>query len=127
MLIQIDLSPDINEINNGTVFRKPGDFINLTTDEAFEYGEDTWSGVGLMLTSVRSDFTKRTIAMEAIETKLAGSNYNSKTGFIGDAATMASVYDSATDDDKNYAYIAQDNDPDPPTLGTAEDPAYVTW
>jgi hypothetical protein len=116
---------DINEINSGTAFRKPGDFINLTTDEAFEFGSDTWTAVGLMLTSVRSDFTKRLIAMEAIETKLAGSGYGSKTGFIGDGATMASDYDSATDDDKNYAYIALDGTP--PTVGTAADPAYVTW
>lgn len=121
-------SVDINEINNGTAFRKPGDFIDMTTDEAFEHGDDTWVGVGLMLTSVRTDFTKRTIAMEAIETKLAGSDYNSKTGFIGDGTTMASDYDSATDDDKNYAYIASGGPPEEDyVLGTANDPAYVTW
>ena len=117
-------SVDINEINNAASFRKPGDFLDMTTDEAFEHGDDTWVGVGLMLTSVRTDFTKRTIAMEAIETKLAGSDYNSKTGFIGDGATMASDYDSATEDDKNYAYIASGT---PPELGAAGDPAYVTW
>jgi hypothetical protein len=116
---------DISEINNIAEFRKPGDFINMTTDEAFEYGENTWVGEGLMLTSVRSDFIRRTVSMEAIETKLAGSSYNSKTGFIGDVATMAGDYDSATDENKNYAYIAAAGTP--PTVGTAADPAYVTW
>ena len=107
---------DINEVNNGTVLRKPGDFINMTTDEAFEFGENTWVAENVMLTSIRPDYLKGVIAFEAIETRFSGSSYQSKIGVIS-AGTPAD-YDAASDTEKEYGYIS------PLTGG---DPDYVIW
>jgi hypothetical protein len=123
----IKWSVDINEINNGTILRKPGDFLYMTTDEAFGHSDEAWTDEGLMLTSIRSDFTKRVVAMEAIETKLSGSGYQSKVGFIH-GGTPVDYDASPSEEEKKYAYIA-DTAVDPPLLDVdgLNDPAYVTW
>ena len=120
----IKWSTDLNDINNGTIFRKPGDFLNITTDEAFEQGENTWVAEQVVITSMRPDYLRQVIQFEATETKFSGSVYNSKVGFIHDSTTSPTDYDSATDAMKDYAYVC---DTPALTVGTVANPAYVIW
>jgi hypothetical protein len=114
-------STDINEINNGTVLRKPGDFILMTTDEAFERGQDTWVDEQLMITSIRPNFMKRIIEFEAIETTLAGSAYESRVGFW--APNSHPDYDASDEEEKKYGFWCDAGE----KLGAADDEPRVWW
>ena len=44
--------------------------MDLTTDEALEKGDSTWSNERLMITSLRPDFKASKLQVEAVETKM---------------------------------------------------------
>lgn len=88
----------INNVAYGSAFLKPTDLIDLTTDEAFEYGEEGWAGERIMLTSVRPDVEKGVVDIEGLETK----QYK-VYGFIAPAGQAN--YGTATATEKLRAYI----------------------
>ena len=88
----------INNVAYGSAFLKPTDLIDLTTDEAFEYGDTTWTGERIMLTSMRPDVEKGVVDVEGLETK----QYH-LYGFIAPAGQAN--YGTATAEEKKRAYI----------------------
>jgi hypothetical protein len=108
---------DINNVAYNSVFIKPTDLKDLTTDEAFEKGDSTWVAERVMLTSVRPDIAKGRVQIEAIETKM----YH-LYGFIAPASQPD--WNSATAVQKEYAYLgdAANNE-----LGSANDPGFYIW
>ncbi len=101
----VSFDVDIAKAGFGGVFIKPTDMKDLTTDEAGEKGDLTWTQERVMLTSVRPDMGKGVIHLEAIEARMyhhycfispAGTpDYGSASdyeklyyGFIGDANNM---------------------------------------
>jgi hypothetical protein len=88
----------MNKAISGTAFIKPTDIKDLTTDEAFEFGDLSWTKERLMLTSVRLDVATGEVSIEAIEMKQYR-NY----GFIAPAGQPD--WDSATPSQKEYAYL----------------------
>lgn len=61
---------DLNDMAFGNRFIRPADLKDLTTDEASSFGNESWSGRRLMLTSVRPDFSTHKVSVEAIETRM---------------------------------------------------------
>jgi hypothetical protein len=108
---------DINNVAWSSTFIKPTDFKDITTDEAVEKGANTWSLKRCILTSIRPDFTKGKVRVEAID-----ANMDRKYAFI--APPGQPNWDSATDAEKEYAYIgdAANNQ-----LGAANDPGFYHW
>jgi len=106
----------INNVAYGSAFLKPTDLIDLTTDEAFEYGEEGWAGERIMLTSVRPDVEKGVVDVEGLETK----QYKIY-GFIAPASQPD--WDSASDAEKLYAYIGDASN----KLGAANDDGRYIW
>ncbi|MEE9614858.1 MAG: hypothetical protein V3W31_07935 [Thermodesulfobacteriota bacterium] len=108
---------DINNVAWNSEFRKPADFVDLTTDEASDKGQDGWNKERMMITSLRPDFSASKVQIEAIQTKMYR-NY----GFIAPAGYPD--WDGATDAQKEYAYIgdAADNQ-----LGAGNDPGFYIW
>lgn len=108
---------DINNVAWSSEFIKPTDLKDLTTDEATDKGQNTWSVERMMLTMVRSDFNRGDVQIEAIQTRLFR-----KYGFIAPAGQPD--WDSATEAHQEYAYIgdAANNE-----LGAANDEGFVIW
>lgn len=94
----VSFDVDISKAGYGGVLIKPTDLKDLTTDEASEHGDLTWTAERVMLTSVRPDMGKGVVHLEAIETR----QYR-RYGFIAPAGYPD--YGSATDAQKEYAYI----------------------
>lgn len=89
---------DINDVSINSKFIKPTDFVNLTTDEAVSKDDITWVDEYMMITSVRPDFNKGKVNLEAVQTKLV-LNY----GFISPAGFPD--FSSATTEQRRYGYI----------------------
>ena len=108
---------DINNMAWASTFIKPTDFKDITTDEAVEKGVNTWSLKRCILTSIRPDFSNNKVRVEAID-----ANMDRKYAFI--ASAFQPDWDSATDAEKEYAYIgdAANNQ-----LGAANDPGFYHW
>jgi hypothetical protein len=117
----VSFDVDINNVafddGSGAAFIKPTDFKDLTTDEAADKGESSWVLNRMMLTSVRPDFARGRVKIEAIETHMLN-----KYAFIGHAGRPD--WDSANDVDKEHAYIgdAANNE-----LGAANDTGWSMW
>ncbi len=94
----VSFDVDINNAAWNSAFIKPTDIKDLTTGEASGKGTTTWVKNRMMLTSVRPDFEKHTVQIEAVETK-----FYRRYGFIAPAGLPD--YGSATDAQKEYAYI----------------------
>ena len=92
------LELDLNHVAIGSEFLKPTDVIDLTTNEAFSYGKDSWLKERMMVTSVRPNLSGHKLSVEAVQTKMY-LNY----GFI--APSGFPDYSSATSDEREYAYI----------------------
>ncbi|MBI5233520.1 MAG: carbohydrate binding domain-containing protein [Deltaproteobacteria bacterium] len=109
---------DMNALSYNNKLRTVTDLIDLTTDEAFEKGDDSWTKERVMLTSLRPDFEKHKVRVEAIETKI----YTNKYGFIG-ASSITADWDSAAAAQKLYAFIGDSNN----QLGAANDEGFKIW
>ncbi len=94
----VSFEVDLNNAAWNSAFIKPTDIKDLTTDEAFGKGYSGWSKNRMMLTSVRADFEKHKVSIEAVETK-----FYRRYGFIAPAGLPD--YTSATDAQKEYGYI----------------------
>lgn len=92
----VKFSVDINNAAYNSTFIKPSDLKDLTTDDAFEYGDTGWNAERVMLTSVRANGDA--LEIEAIETK----QYHIY-GFI--APSGYPDYGSATAEQKKRAFI----------------------
>ncbi len=113
----VSFEVDINNVAHNSEFIKPTDFKDLTTDEAADKGENTWTLNRMMITSMRPDFARGRVKVEAIETHMVR-----QYAFIGHAGRPD--WDSATDADKEHAYIgdAANNQ-----LGAGNDPGFYHW
>lgn len=108
---------DINNVAYNSAFIKPTDLKDLTTDEAAEKGRSSWSGRRCFITSVRPDFARGRVKIEAMDAKL-----DRKYAVIPPAGQPD--WDSATDAEKEYAYIGKVGTN---TLGAADDPGFYHW
>ena len=99
---EVTFDVDINHVARGTSFIKPTDLIDVTTDEAFEKGKDSWTNERLMITSTRPDFSGSKISIAAIKTGIPADNTR-RFGFI--APTGFPDYAAATDAQREYAFI----------------------
>ena len=106
---------DLNNCATGTAFIKPTDLKDITTDEAFEKGEDTWTKERCMLTSVRPDFASGKVSVEAVETK-----FYRRYGFIAPAGYPD--YPSASAAQREYGFIGDANNK---VNGGTEDGYYI--
>jgi hypothetical protein len=106
---------DVNNMAFNSIFIKPTDQKDITTDDAFEKGDSTWLKERVFLTSVRPDFTKQMADVEAIEMK----TYN-RYGFIAPAGFPD--YTSATDTQKEYAFVGSTSN-----LVGGTDRGYFIW
>jgi hypothetical protein len=98
----VSFSIDLNEINNNGNLLKVSDTIQMTTDEAFDQGQDSWSVERLFVTSVITDFSKGIVKMKAVQSR-AGYQAGKKYGFIAPAGQPD--YPSASDTERFYCYI----------------------
>ena len=112
--IKFDL--DINNVAWNSQFIKPTDLKDITTDEAFEFNESSWSNKRVMLTSIKPDFEKNKIQCEAIETQLF-----KRYGFIAPAGYPD--YPTATTVQREYAFIG--NSSNQVNAGTVD--GYIIW
>lgn len=94
---------DINNGVNGTEFLKPTDLKDITTVDAGVMGVKTFLKERMMLTSVRPDFGRGNITLEAAQTRLYG-----RYGFIA-PASLTEEWDGASDSEKEYAFIGNIN------------------
>jgi len=101
--------------NNGEMW-KPTDLFKLTTDDACVKGKDSFNAESMMVLSVRPNSGANEIALSAIQTKLY-----KRYGFIG-SASMTSDYPSATEAEREYAFIGDSNNK---VNGGAEDGYYI--
>lgn len=99
---------DISNVAWASAFIKPTDIKDITSDEAFEKGVNSWTKERVMITSLRPDFTSGKVGVEAIETR----QYR-LYGFIAPAGYPN--YGSASAAQKEYCYIR------------ASSPQYHVW
>ena len=98
-IASINFEVDLNDASYQSEFLKPTDIKYITTDEVFDKDSTGWSSESIMITSVRPDFEKQIINLEAIQTKLY-----KKYGFIAPAGYPD--YGAASAAQKEYAFIA---------------------
>ncbi|MEK6532110.1 MAG: hypothetical protein AABZ23_06440 [Deltaproteobacteria bacterium] len=94
----VSFEVDINRCSYNSIFVKPTDLKDITTDEACSKGYDTWNLERVMLTSVKPDFEKGKISVEAIQARM-----KRQYGFIAPAGYPD--YASATTAQRQYAYV----------------------
>ncbi len=99
----VSFSVDINHVTNGSNYLKPTDLVDLTTDEASEKGEGTWNKTRLMITGLRPDFAGAKVKIDAIDTGMT-----KRYGFIAPAGYPD--YDTATDEQRERAFIGRASD-----------------
>lgn len=107
---------DIKEMAHSSEFLRPTDLKDLTTGESFEKGESEWTQERVLLTSVRPDFEKNILNIEAVETK-----FYQRYGFVAPAGQAD--YGAATVSEKERAYIG--NASNKVAGGTID--GYVAW
>ena len=98
----VSFDVDINNVAWSSTFIKPTDFKDITTDEAVEKGANTWSLKRCILTSVRPDFARGIVKVEAID-----ANMYRRSAFI--APDDYPDYPGATAAQREYAYIGDSN------------------
>jgi hypothetical protein len=98
----VSFSIDLNEINNNGNLLKVSDTIQMTTDEAFDQSQDSWSLERLFVTQVITDFSKGIVKMKAVQSR-AGYQAGKKYAFIAPAGQAD--YPAATDAERFYCYI----------------------
>ena len=99
----ISFEIDINNVVRDSNFMKPTDIVDITTDEAFTKGEATWTTERMVITSLRPNFATGRVKIEAAQSAL-----DKKYGFIAPAGQ--NDYDTATDSEKERAYIGRASD-----------------
>jgi hypothetical protein len=98
-------------------FLKVSDVIKISSERIITKGKPEWSDELIFLTSARPDFQKKRMRMTGMQTTFA-----KRYGFIA-PSTVTADYDGATDDEREYAFIADASN----YLGTNNDPAYHIW
>ena len=96
----ISFEIDINNVVRDSNFMKPTDVVDITTDEAFGKGGNTWATERMVITSLRPNFATGKVKIEAAQSKL-DKNY----GFI--APSGQNDYDTAIGTEREYAYIGR--------------------
>lgn len=94
----VSFEVDINNAAYGSAFVKPTDLKDLTTAEACAAGSGEWVRNRMMLTSVRPDFERYKVAIEAVETRM-----HKTYGFIAPAG--GPDYSGASAAQKEYGFI----------------------
>lgn len=112
----ISFDVDIINVALGATFIKPTDIKDITSDEAFEKGVNTWAGERVMVTSLKPDFAKGKVSVEAVETR-----FYRRYGFIAPAGYPN--YSSATTAQKEYAYIGDASN----MVNGGTENGYVVW
>lgn len=112
---EVKFALDINNIAWDAQIVKPTDLKDLTTDESFEFGNSSWLEERLMITSIKPDFEKHRIEVEAIETKLY-----KRYGFITPVGYPD--YPTATPSQREYAFIGNSSNQ---VGSSAEDGYYI--
>lgn len=95
----VSFAVDVNHMVSSGEFIKPTDLKDITTSDACEKGFPSWTRERVMVTSVRPDFARHRVDVEAVETKM-----NRRYGFIAPAGHPE--YSSATEAERAYAFIA---------------------
>lgn len=108
---------DMNNAAWNGQFLKPSDIKDITTDEAAEFGADSWLKERVMLTSVRPDVYAGKVSVEAIETR-----FYRRYGFI--APVGLPDYAAATDSQREYGYVGSATDNNVNAGATA---GYYAW
>ena len=115
---EVSFEIGLNNLDVNGEFRKVTDLVEITTDGAFEKGEDRWTRELVMLTSLRPDFKTHKASIDAIETRIYSNNY----GFIAPASNT-NDWDQATAAEKQYAFIGNGAN----QLGAALDEGFIIW
>jgi hypothetical protein len=110
----VSFEVDVKNVAFDSRFIKPTDLKDITTDEAFEKGQDGWTRRRVMLTSVRPDLSSSVVKVEAIEARM----YR-RYGFIAPAGHPD--YTGATEEEREYGFIGDLNN----RLGTVD--GYYLW
>ena len=95
---EVDLNKVGFDSGGGYTILSVADLKDITTDDAFEFGDGSWLKERVMITSIRPDFKSGKVKVEATETKM----YH-RVGFI--APNGFPDYGSATDAQKMYGFI----------------------
>jgi hypothetical protein len=98
----INCQVDINELNDNGNLRIPASLVNVTSDEMFYKGLDSFVVENCIINSMVPNYVTGKMNIEMSPTKLA-----KKFGFIAPAGQ--NDYTSATDIEKQYAYIGDSN------------------
>jgi len=112
----ISFEMDINNMVYNSALIRPTDLKDITTDEAFEHGNDAWNSERVMITRVRPDMSSHRVRVEAVETKL----YR-RYGFVAPAGQAD--YPAAADTERERAYIGDSFNK---VNGGTED-GYIIW
>ncbi len=112
----VTFTVDLNNLLYNNAIVKPSDYKDVTTDDVFEKGKDTWVKERLMLTSIRPDFEKATIDIEAIQTRLY-----KRYGFIAPAGYPD--YPTASASQREYGFIGDVNN----KVNAGAEDGYYIW
>lgn len=108
---------DLNEVAYNSNYIQPTDYKLITSDLITDKGRSTWLNEEVMLTSVRPDWDKGKIEIEAIQTR-----HYKRYGFI--ASTGFPDYGSAASSHKQYGYIGTSSNE---VLGATTEDGYYIW
>jgi len=111
----VSFEVDINNVAYNNEFIKPTDLKDISTDEACEYGLDSWLGERVMITGVWPDFSGHTVKVEAVSTRMSR-----RYGFIAPAGQPD--YALASTGECEYAFIGDANNM---VNGGTEDGYYI--
>jgi hypothetical protein len=100
-LSTISLDIDINNCAYSGALIKPTDLKDITTDEACTKGYSSWNAERVMLTSVKPDFEKGKVTIEAMQTRT-----KRQYGFVAPAGNPHE-WESATPAERQYAYVGK--------------------
>ena len=112
----VGLQVDINNVAWESKFIKPVDMKDFTTDEANDKKNITWNKERMLITSVRPDFSKSVVNVEAIQTKMY-----KRYGFICPAGFPD--YPSASSGQRTYAFMGDTNN----KVNAGTEDGYYIW
>lgn len=113
----INFKIDINKVDHSGNLLKVSDTIDIQSDEFCDKGQASWTNERMMITEVKPDLGKGTIALEAIQTR-SGLQSGLKYAFIAPAGQPD--YPDASDIERQYAYIGDANN----KVNAGVDPGY---
>ncbi len=112
----ITFEMDINNMVYDSSLIRPADLKDITTDDAFELGKDSWTNERVMITRLRPDMSRHRVRVEAVKTQL----YR-RYGFV--APSGQADYPGAAKAQRDRAYIGDGSN----KVNGGTEEGYLIW